>query len=239
MTALSNTGQLQYPEATVRALGEEAQRMRIPLVVHAHSEYACRLAAQSGARIISHATCATGDTIGLSDETLAALIESHCYVDPTLMVGTGSNHSPQRKLIRSQMLPLFRRMSDAGVPLLAGTDGGSTNVGHGHVAGSIAALRDEVGLPLQECLAAATELPARALGRRHQFGAIEAGLSADFTVIPGDLHEDISALYRPKAVYLKGRLVASGGRLLASASASAELDSLLQFSGNHGGIVHA
>jgi imidazolonepropionase-like amidohydrolase len=239
MTALSNTGQLQYPEETVRALGAEARRIGIPLVVHAHTEGACRLAAESGARIIAHATCATGDAIGLSDQTLAALVESQCYVDPTLMVGVSPNHSLERKLIRAQMLPLFRRMHDAGVPLLAGTDGGSTNVGHADVAGSVASLLNEVGLSLEECLASATELPARALGRRHQIGAIEAGLSADFTVVPGDLHDDISALYRPRAVYLKGRLVASEGHLLASVSPAASVDGMLRVNSTMRGAVHA
>lgn len=238
MTALSNTRQLQYPEPTVRALGDEARRMEIPLVVHAHTEYACRLAAQAGARILAHATCATGDAIGLSEETLSAVVDSRCYVDPTLMVGASAHHSPQRRLIRAQMIPLFRRMHEAGVPLLAGTDGGSTNVGHAQVAGSVAALHEEVGLPLEQCLAAATELPARALGRRHEFGAIEAGLSADFTVVPGDLRTDLSALYRPRAVYLNGRLVASEGQLLAAASAATELDEVLHVNSNNGG-VHA
>lgn len=238
MTARSNTKQLQYPQATVLALGEEARRMDIPLVVHAHTEQACQLAAQAGARIVAHCTCATGDSIGLADDTLRALVGSGCYVDPTLMVGAGPNHAPERSRIRAQMLPLLRRMRDAGVPLLAGTDGGSTNVGHAHVAGSVAALHTEVGLSLTDALYAATELPARAVGRTHQFGKIATGLSADFVVVPGDLSDGAAALYRPRAVYLRGRLVAADGRLLALNGPSA-VNHILASSKPNGGPVRA
>lgn len=234
MTRLSNTRELQYPDTAVHALGAEARRMQLPLVAHAHTEHACRLAAHAGARIIAHATCTTGDTIALSDETLADILAAGCYIDPTLMVGASPDHSPQRRSIRAKMIPLFRRMHDAGVPLLAGTDGGSTNVGHAEVAGSVMSLREELGLPLDSCLAAATEVPARAFGRAHQFGAIGAGLSADLILVHGDLRADLSSLQRPWAVYRGGRLVARDGQIVASAVLSANVPDVRRLTCNNG-----
>jgi imidazolonepropionase-like amidohydrolase len=215
MTVGSNPHQLQYPAEVVMALGREARRLGRPLVVHAHSEEAVALAAAAGARVIAHATCSVGDGIAISQATMTALLESGAFVDPTLMVGSvvrpDDPSAVGRSMTRSLMLPIFRAMHDAGIPLLAGTDGGSTNVGHHHVAGSIAALHDGVGLTIEQALLAATDVPARAFDLRDQVGAIEAGLQADLMLVRGDVRSGLACLYDPIAVWSGGRLVFEPG----------------------------
>jgi imidazolonepropionase-like amidohydrolase len=225
MTVGSNPQQLQYPPDVVLALGREARRMGRPLVVHAHSEEAVALAAAAGARVISHATCSTDEGIAISAATIAALLDAQVFIDPTLMVGSGARPDDPsavgRSMIRAAMLPIFRQMHEAGIPLLAGTDGGSTNVGHHHVAGSVAALHDGVGLTVEEALLAATDLPARAFGLRGELGAIEAGLAADLILVRGDIRVDLAALSDPVAVWSGGRLVFEPGDLMPSESQEA------------------
>lgn len=216
MTAGSNPSALQYPSEVMLALGAEAARLAKPLVVHAHSDEAVRLAALARARVIAHATCLRDGKYELSEATLEAILESGAYVDPTLMVGLPREGADERALARSKvreaMLPIYREMHKRGVPLLAGTDGGATNVEHHNVAGSVVALHEEVGLSIEAALLAATDLPARAFGLRDEVGALEVGLAADVVVVDADLHSHLRALADPSAVWSRGRLVHGSGQ---------------------------
>jgi len=227
ITAGSNPRQLQYPESTIAALGAECQRLGKPLVVHAHSEKAVALAAISGATVIAHASCQDVDgKVALSAGTIAALKSAGTVVDATITVGALDGHLGadmavrRRHEQRTAMLPLFRQMHDAGVVILAGTDGGVPSVPHGEVARAIAALHVEVGIPLGEALLSGTKRPAEAFGRSERLGVIRPGAQADLLLLEGDVVEDVSAVLRPAHVWMKGRLVASGGRLVVGAPAS-------------------
>lgn len=210
MTAGTNPGALQYPVETMHALGAECVRLGKPLVVHAHSTQAVRAAAESRATVIAHSTCYTDGAYELDDATLETLLASGSFVDPTLTVGIPRDGADERALARSRvresMIPVYRRMHQAGVPLLAGTDGGSTHVEHHTVARAVAALHDEVGLSIEDALHAATDLPATAFGLRAETGALEVGLCADLVVVDGDLRTDLAALAEPVAVWARGRL---------------------------------
>jgi len=227
ITAGSNPRQLQYPESTIAALGAECQRLGKPLVVHAHSEKAVALAAISGATVIAHASCQDVDgKVALSAGTIAALKSAGTVVDATITVGALDGHLGadmavrRRHEQRTAMLPLFRQMHDAGVVILAGTDGGVPSVPHGEVARAIAALHVEVGIPLGEALLSGTKRPAEAFGRSERLGVIRPGAQADLLLLEGDVVEDVSAVLRPAHVWMKGRLVASHGFLVAGAPAS-------------------
>ncbi len=74
-----------------------------------------------------------------------------------------------------EMLPVFKSMHRAGVPLLAGTDGGVTSVGHGGVAHAVLALHREVGLDLVDALWAGTRDPAAAFGLAETTGSLSLG----------------------------------------------------------------
>lgn len=209
MTQGSNPSELQYPAAIADALGYEAGRLATLLVVHAHSSEAVYVAAHAGARIIAHATCAAGSSVGLDTRTLDTLLESGAYVDPTLTVGRQLGAGPQteRARIRREMLPIFATMAAAGVPLLAGTDGGSTHVGHGEVSAAVRSLHEEVGLSVAAAIAAATDVAADALGIRHSTGALEVGLRADVILVPGDPRQNLGILDRPTGVWQDGQLI--------------------------------
>jgi N-acetylglucosamine-6-phosphate deacetylase len=69
------------------------------------------------------------------------------------------------------------------------------------------------GLSVAEASLAASGTPARLVGRRHDFGAIEAGLAADLVVLDADL-----ALAR----------VMSAGRWVVPPASSADVTELVQ-----------
>lgn len=222
MTRGSNPGALQFSPQVMAAVGEEAARLGKPLVVHAHCEEAVLVAARSGAAVIAHATCTHGPGTRPAESTLEELAGSGAHVDPTLMVGkapagaadrepwtTAEHHARTR--LRQSMIPVLQDMARRGIPLVAGTDGGSTNVAHGQAAGAIQALHAEVGLAPEAALLAGTDVPARAYGIRQLTGALEAGLSADLLVVAGDAEADLAALDAPLAVWARGSRVVGVG----------------------------
>jgi len=217
LTPGSNPAMLQYPPEVVLALGAEARRLGRGLVAHAHSEEAVALAARAGVGIVSHATCQSSAGIAISDQTLGALQAAGTVVDATITVGMlgGPDHAPAdggaRARVRMEMLPVFKTMHRAGVPLLAGTDAGATNVAHGGVARAVLSLHREVGLDLVDALWSATTVPANALGLGATAGALAPGLSADFMLLEGDLRAEPDLLLCPATVWARGRVAASAG----------------------------
>ncbi len=229
LTPGSNPGMLQYPPEVIVALVAEATRLGRPLVAHAHSEQAVALAAKAGVPIVAHGTCGSPDGISVSPATLAALRQARTVIDPTITVGMrvpGQSFPPtaERSKIRHDMLPVFAAMHARGITLLAGTDGGVTNVGHGNSAAAVLALHRDVGLDLADALAAATAWPARALGLAGVTGAIEPGLSADLLLVDADVRADPAALLRPAKVWLGGRLSAVRGRLVLQPDSAGPAD---------------
>ena len=84
-----------------------------------------------------------------------------------------------------------RRASDAGIPVLAGTDTGVTGVLLGISSQMELVLLVEAGLTTAEALASATVNPARAIGRGQEQGTIERGKLADLLVLDADPLADI------------------------------------------------
>lgn len=227
-TAGSNPRRFQYSEETISALGAECVLLGQPLVVHAHSEHAVRLAASAGATVVAHASCQDEDGhMSLSMSTIEALNSAGTYVDATITVGAvgvdvdADEAVLRRRDQRTAMLPLFLRMHESGVAILGGTDGGVPGVSHGQVAQAMIALHVEVGLPLGEALLSGTRKPAEAFGRSERIGSIRAGAQADLLLLDGDVVVDVSAVCRPAHVWSNGHLIASHGRLVAGPPALA------------------
>jgi imidazolonepropionase-like amidohydrolase len=90
---------------------------------------------------------------------------------------------------------------DAGVPILAGTDAGSS-LPHGQVVREIRALH-EAGLPAEAALAAGSWSAREFLGLP---GLVE-GASADLVVYAADPRADLGTLAAPVRMVLRGRVI--------------------------------
>jgi len=84
-----------------------------------------------------------------------------------------------------------RRLRDAGVPVLAGTDAPNPGTAHGVSIHREMELLVEAGMTPQQALAAATSVPARAF-RLKDRGRIAPGLRADLVLVGGDPRKDIT-----------------------------------------------
>ena len=92
---------------------------------------------------------------------------------------------------------------EAGVPVYAGTDAGGV-LPHGLIGREVLALHEQVGMPAEAALGAASWAARAWLGRP----ALEEGAPADLVVYDQDPRADLRALAHPRLVVLRGRVVA-------------------------------
>jgi hypothetical protein len=109
-----------------------------------------------------------------------------------------------------------KRLSDAGIPIVAATDSPSPWDGsstHFHGPGMLRELEllVEAGIAPMAALIAATRTPAEMLGLANEIGTIEPGKRADLLIVDGDPLEDIRALRRIRWVVRAGELRTSAG----------------------------
>ena len=102
------------------------------------------------------------------------------------------------KKSNANYLRLLKRLFDAGVTLVPGTDGSSYNVELETYA--------RAGIPAANVLQIATIVPARVMKDDKDYGSIAAGKVADLIVVDGKPAEKISDLRKVERVIRAGRL---------------------------------
>ncbi len=95
---------------------------------------------------------------------------------------------------------LIKRLYDAGVPLVAGTDSGDGLTYHMELE-----LYEHAGIPAPKVLQIATIDAARLMGQDADYGSITPGKVADLAIVDGDPAEDIANLYFVEDVIRAGR----------------------------------
>lgn len=97
-----------------------------------------------------------------------------------------------------KMVALLRQMHQAGIPIVAGTDGTGIEL--------IRELEiyEQAGFTPAQALAAATIVPARLLRQDGRTGSIEVGKSADLALVEGDPSKRIGDLRQTRVVMLDG-----------------------------------
>ena len=125
---------------------------------------------------------------------------SGMFVIPTLASLVGEDTSAaSRELVES-----VRRMHNAGVTLVFGTDGGV--LPHGRNAQEFIAMARAGVQPLQ-AIRTATINAASSLGIADSVGVVEPGKIADLIAVEGDPLVDLTALQRVRVVLQRGRVV--------------------------------
>ena len=101
----------------------------------------------------------------------------------------------------AKMVELLGRMHQAGVPIVAGTDGAGIELVHE------LEIYVSAGFTPAEALAAATIVPARLVGQHASTGSITAGKAADLVLVEGDPSQRIGDLRQTRVVMLDGKLL--------------------------------
>jgi imidazolonepropionase-like amidohydrolase len=115
------------------------------------------------------------------------------------------------------MLVMTKRMYDAGVPILAGTDSISGLMLHRELE-----LEVQAGIPPAKSLQIATYNAARLLRQEKELGSIAEGKRADFVLVDGNPVEHISDIRRCRTVMKDGTLYNSADLYAAAGIQPAE-----------------
>ena len=118
--------------------------------------------------------------------------------------------------LAKERLPVLRanlkRVFDAGVPVVMGSDTGFFGVILGAASHVEMELMVEAGLTPAQTIAAATINAARMIGREKEQGSVEAGKLADLLILDANPRDDIRSIRRIHRV-VKGGLVYEPARL--------------------------
>ena len=101
----------------------------------------------------------------------------------------------------AKMVGLLGRMHQAGVPIVAGTDGAGIELIHE------LEIYMQAGFSAADALAAATIVPARLVGQDAKTGSVKVGKAADLALVEGDPSVRIGDLRQTRVVMLDGKLL--------------------------------
>lgn len=197
-----------YTERQLRTVVEEADKLGVPVLCHAHGDEGARAAVLAGVRSIEHGTY-------LSDETLRLMKERGTYLVPTyttmidLLEPGGDYDDPVVKIRALHMLPsiehVFARAHEMGIPIVTGVD---TSYG----PESISRVTMEVvnfvklGMTPLEAIQSATSRAAELLQIDKETGAIEPGLEADLIIVENNPLADVRVIQDVLVVISNGRI---------------------------------
>jgi imidazolonepropionase-like amidohydrolase len=101
----------------------------------------------------------------------------------------------------AKMIQILAKMHQAGIPIVAGTDGSGIELIHE------LEIYEQAGFTPAQTLAAATIVPATLVGQDAHTGSIKVGKNADLALVEGDPEKNISDLRQTRVVMLDGKLL--------------------------------
>ena len=191
-------------EETVRYAHEKGKLVS----AHTTSVEAYRLAAKYGIDILNH----TPKDEPVPMEIISEIKQKDLTVIPTTVMQEGIVRNmqkimPERAGKFENVLETVRRLHEAGVRMLVGTDSNRTNkmcfITHGESIFREFEFLHTAGLSNLEILYGTTSTAADLFGLTDR-GSIEVGKRADLVLVEGDPTKDISASRNIKRVWVKG-----------------------------------
>jgi imidazolonepropionase-like amidohydrolase len=202
---VSDFDSVDLSEEQVRVAVDVSHRSGRKVAAHAEGREGIRVAVRAGVDSIEHGNA-------LDEETARLMAERGVALVPTLFLFRNLLEVSDRRGVPPEVAPKMKRLEEAsrggferavrhGVRIVYGTDEAPE-----HALREFAALAER-GLPPLEAIRSATRNAAALLGLEGEVGAIEAGLRADLTAVPGDPLDDIGAMERLAFVMQDGRVV--------------------------------
>jgi imidazolonepropionase-like amidohydrolase len=194
------------PEELAVAM-EEANRLSVPVMAHAHSAEGIKMAVRAGARSIEHGTFIDAEGIEL-------MVENGTYLVPTMYIGDYyieemADSEAQKKMVelsamyRDEFVENIGNAIRAGVKVALGSDFGAEPVLQAREFGSLI----EAGMTPMEAIKAGTSVAAELLQWDDRVGSIAPGRLADIIAVAGDPLADISELEQVIFVMKGGEVI--------------------------------
>ncbi|MBU3737839.1 MAG: amidohydrolase family protein [Rhodoferax sp.] len=197
----------------LKLICEVAHDLGVPVMGHCRGDESTRRAVLSGMDLLFHAT-------GISADTTALIIDRRIPVCPALtfqanMIDHGAMLGTDPSIIAlfereiRDSVDNMKRLHQAGVPLLCGSESGFSMVpyGHWHYREMEVFMR-YFGMSALEAISCGTQNGAIALKMQGKTGALKAGMKADLLVVNGDPLKDVTVLgqsERIAGVWLNGK----------------------------------
>jgi imidazolonepropionase-like amidohydrolase len=197
----------QYGPAELRTAVEEAHRNGLPITAHAHATRAIVDGLAAGIGSFEHLTFITADGVDpIPDEVLGALADRGVTVGMTFGLAPVPGAAPPPAMLARMpaLLANARRLYQAGVMMIAGTDAGIAPIKPPDAVRWTIPQFQQLGMTVAEALTACTARAATALGLGHRKGRLRPGYDADILAVDGDPLSDPAALHAIRAVYLRG-----------------------------------
>jgi imidazolonepropionase-like amidohydrolase len=191
--AYERPDEYELPDSIIVAIVDEARRLGRRVIAHDISLGGVQAAMRAGVHGLAHAAY-------VDSTTALRMKASGMFMIPTLASLAGEDTSAASVALVNAV----RRVHDAGVSLVFGTDGGV--LPHGRNALEFVALA-RAGIPPLAMMRAATLGAATALGIADSVGVIAPRMVADLIAVEGDPLTDVTALQRVAFVMARGRIV--------------------------------
>jgi imidazolonepropionase-like amidohydrolase len=216
LTPGSNKGAAQYSQAELDAVADDAHRLRYRIAGHAHGTEGIQRAVAAGFDTIEHCSwlAAEEDTDRDYQPALVEeMVRRGTYVCRTM---AGPERLPLEEATPEHAFwpdyDVFRKMVQAGVKVIAGTDAGVDRTPFSGYATTLETMAGLGEMVPEAILASATRVAAQALGLEDEIGTLEVGKRADAIAVTGNPLEDIRVLRQVDVVVRDGRIVARDGQ---------------------------
>ncbi|MFE3737747.1 amidohydrolase family protein [Streptomyces sp. NPDC059134] len=195
--------QSQFTAEELAVLVDEAHKAGVPVAAHAHGADGITAAVEAGVDTIEHCTWMTSGGLDFRPDVVRQIIDRGIAVCPAV--------SPHWQMLprffgeerAAAMFDLVRRMADAGVRLVAGTDAGVQRAGFDGLVPALS-FYSHLGLANASIIDMATSEAATALGLGSTTGRIAPGYRADLLLVDGDPLSELDALKNVRAVFASG-----------------------------------
>jgi imidazolonepropionase-like amidohydrolase len=204
-----------YSIEELTAAADETHRFGKRITSHAHGVPGIRNASEAGIDSIQHCTMLGEDWTWAFDEAVArGMADRGTRAIPTISAGTRSEvetgvdintlQPNPGAMTRADYRANARRLLDAGVTIVPGTDVGVNLTDYGEELFLELEAYVGVGIAPAEVIRKATAGAARHLGLETETGTLVPGLAADVLVVDGEPDRDISALRQVRLVIRGG-----------------------------------
>lgn len=216
MTPGTDSLGMQFSSADLRFIVEEARRFKLRVAAHAHSPESIAACVDAGVATVEHASFLGEGSVSVDQQIVERMAARKVAAVPTNVpaciavrsgrpLGLAARVAMDAQTFVAARQEVVSVLHRGGVRVIAGTDGGATNVRITDLAGEIQMLAD-AGLGMGAALAAATSQSAAALGLC-DLGLIAPGKLADLLGVRGNPTQDPGALRRPLLVIQNGCVI--------------------------------
>ena len=196
MSIAKNGENPQFTLEEIKAICETAKDYDMIVAAHAHGDEGIQRAVRGGVKTIEHGTL-------LSEESMRLMIEYGTYLVPTMTAGKEVAAKAKipgyyNELVVPKALAIGPKIQNttakayrAGVNIAFGSDAGVFS--HGKNAKEFRYM-NEAGIPVIECLQAATIVNSKILSVDDEIGQIKEGFTADIIATSLDPTKDVKTL---------------------------------------------